>query len=63
MAYPIPSPYMEPPHEPQPDLFDIPPVGCIDNPYAEFRDGEVRGLNADWRREQRFREAEYNESF
>lgn len=54
---------MEPPHEPQPDRFDIPPVGCIDNPDAEFRDGEVKGLNADWRREQRFREAEYNESF
>lgn len=61
MAYPIPSPFMEAPHEPQSNLFDnLQPI-CINNPGGDFRDGEVRGMNAERRMELRLREAEYNE--
>lgn len=27
---------------------------CIDNPYGDFKDNEVRGMNDDFSREQRF---------
>lgn len=32
---------------------------CIDNPYGDFKDNEIRGMNEDFRREQEFMKQEY----
>jgi len=56
--YPIPA------RQPEPDLFDNLHPGCIENPGGDFRDGEVRGMWEDRRRnrlEMKMRMAEQNE--
>ena len=32
---------------------------CVDNPYSDFKDNEVKAMNEDFRREQEFRKQEY----
>jgi len=59
MAYSTPPLFMEPPHEADPTLFNIPGIQCMDHPGGDYRDSEVRGMNRDHKEEQQFREAEH----